>query len=171
MILPDPARGGSCCCHVSQVRSSVSSRLALSGVLLRSWALVPQTVTPLPCSTKIPLIIPFKPPLSSNPKYLVTCQVYCGGGLVFASHLKKCTSTAVIRHSTCHDHLDPLSANYGIKITGWAHFNGEVCQISGIRIRQSAPRIRSPVQVGFKSRQPYESAPHVSLQPLLSKLF
>ena len=74
LILPDPARGGSCCCHVSHVRSSVSTRLPLSRVILVLLGLgspIQSTPFALPKSPSTPFqAAPFKLPSFKQPQVL-----------------------------------------------------------------------------------------------------
>ena len=60
----------------------------------------------------------------------------------------------------CHDHPGFAEGNYRLKLSSLAHLDAEVCQTSGIRIRQSA----IDEWCGVRSRHPYESAPQIILQ-------
>ena len=66
----------------------------------------------------------------------------------------------MIRHSTCHDHPEFADDNYRLKLSSLTHLDAEVCQSSGIRIRQSA----IDEWYGVRSRHPYEFAPRIILQ-------
>ena len=66
----------------------------------------------------------------------------------------------MIRHSTCHDHPEFADDNYRLKLSSLTNLDADVCQTSGIRIRQSA----IDEWYGVRSRHPYESASRIILQ-------
>ena len=84
LILPDPAPSASCCCHVSHVRSSVSSRLTLSRVPLcpvESWFPIRSSLYHDPLQLSLPNYTPLQ-----VPAYLITTRQLVVVGWCLLAH-------------------------------------------------------------------------------------
>ena len=104
LILPDPARGGSFYCHVSQVRSMESSQSHSPGCFCAVGPWFPNTVTSLLLYRDPPRL-----PFQATPS---TCELArnCSGGLVFVCNLKKPTCTTPGCEKLVEQHMkDPIA--------------------------------------------------------------